>query len=501
MDGIIYHTLTIWVMQMKKLCKPTFKEKDHGQGAGIPVLKTIWDLFDLSLLFSQTGIRKHSGVPTWLLAFAYICGLVSNASSANQNAKFSADAPFLKQLLSGQLISQSAFSRFLSKPFQWLQFSIGRISRLQERTETRLTDGDIIALDDTKIEHPYGKKIPFLCWLFDSSDKRHVWCINLVSTLAVLKNGLEYPMLWRFWVKKDQDNEKQTKLNLAIEMLKELRQFNNARLWVAMDRWFLCKKFLTWLMDNNFDWVTKAKRNTVLFRKIYDPVLGKERFVKLNAKQLLQEIYPKIRVIGKNSVLSIPDIYIKVPYETLTRKGKPITRQRFLLVAAIGATYEEQVDEKTVVLPEEEYQVATFKGTYLLLSNRADAPEEAAKAYTKRWKIEVFYRTAKQNLGLTACYAQSEPAHFAHVELLFTAQTLLCFATWECNKEGVEQAPSLCEVVRYFFNAGCRIHCHNQLIQVYFDIATERFARIIDKFWPKFLSLRLWNWDYYPGSA
>jgi len=96
-------------------------------------------------------------------------------------------------------------------------------------------------------------------------------------------------------------------------------------------------------MDNNFDWVTKAKRNTVLFRKIYDPVLGKERFVKLNAKQLLQEIYPKIRVIGKNSVLSIPDIYIKMPYETLTSKGKPITRQRFLLVAAIGATYEEQV--------------------------------------------------------------------------------------------------------------------------------------------------------------
>ncbi|MDA8227466.1 MAG: hypothetical protein M0T74_07135 [Desulfitobacterium hafniense] len=61
---------------MKKLCKPTFEKKDHGQGAGIPVLKTIWDLFDLSLLFSQSGIRKHSGLPTWLLAFAYICGLV-----------------------------------------------------------------------------------------------------------------------------------------------------------------------------------------------------------------------------------------------------------------------------------------------------------------------------------------------------------------------------------------------------------------------------------------
>jgi hypothetical protein len=154
-------TLAIWVMLMKKLCKPTFEKKDHGQGAGIPVLKTIWDLFDLSLLFSQSGIRKHSGIPAWLLAFAYICGLVNHSSSANQNAKFSTEAPFLQQLLSGQIISQSAFSRFLSKPFQWLRFSLGRFARLQENTDSRLTDGDIIALDDTKIEHPHGKKSPF----------------------------------------------------------------------------------------------------------------------------------------------------------------------------------------------------------------------------------------------------------------------------------------------------------------------------------------------------
>ncbi|WP_366924369.1 transposase [Metallumcola ferriviriculae] len=252
-------------------------------------------------------------------------------------------------------------------------------------------------------------------------------------------------------------------------------------------------------MENNFDWVTKAKRNTVLFRKIYDPVLGKNHYVKLNAKQLLREVYSRIRILGKGSVLSIPNIYIKVPYETLTKKGKPITRQRFLPIAAIAATYEEQVAEGSVILPEEECP-ATFKGVYLLISNRVDAPEEAARTYTKRWKIEVFYRTVKQNLGLTSCYAQSEPAHFAHVELLFTAQTLLCYATW-CNKEGAEQAPSLCEVVRYFFNAGCRIRCIKQLIQVYFDTATERFASLIDRFWPKDLELRLWNWDYYPGTA
>lgn len=52
----------------------------------------------------------------------------------------------------------------------------------------------------------------------------------------------------------------------------------------------------------------------------------------------------------------------------------------------------------------------------------------------------------------------NETAHFTHVELLFTAKTFLCYTTWgENNKECAEQAPSLSEVVRYFFNVGCRI--------------------------------------------
>jgi hypothetical protein len=317
--------------------------------------------------------------------------------------------------------------------------------------------------------------------------------MNLVSTLAVLKNGLEYPLLWRFWVKTGQENEKQTKLDLAKQMLSEVHRLNSAKLWVAMDRWFLCKKFLRWLMDQGFDWVT------VLYRKIYDPVRRKEIFIKLNPKQLLQELYPRVRVLGSGSVLSIPDIYLKLPYETSTRKGKPITRQRYTPIAAIAATYEKQAEGDSI-LPEEELP-ATFKGVYLLISNRVDAPEEAARAYAKRWRIEVFYRTAKQNLGLTSCYAQSEAAHFAHVELLFTAKTLLCYANWEFNKEGVDQAPTLCEVIRYFFNAGCRIRCCNQLIQVYFDTATQRFSRLIDKFWPKSLEPRLWSWEYYPETA
>lgn len=124
--------LTIWVIQLKQLGKPIFRSKDRGPGAGIPVLKTIWDFFDMALLFSQTGISKHSGLPAWLMAFAYICGLINNVKSANKNASFSADASFLRHLL-GQKVSQSAFSRFLAKPFAWLSSPLAELPDCRRR--------------------------------------------------------------------------------------------------------------------------------------------------------------------------------------------------------------------------------------------------------------------------------------------------------------------------------------------------------------------------------
>ncbi len=121
---------------------------------------------------------------------------------------------------------------------------------------------------------------------------------------------------------------------------------------------------------------------------------------------MLREIYLKLQVLGNSSTLSILDIYIKLLYETFTSRGKPITRQRLIPIVAIASTYAKQVPETCILLSEDELS-ATFKNAYLLISNRVDTPECAAESYNKRWMIEVFYRTTKQNLGLTSCYARS----------------------------------------------------------------------------------------------
>lgn len=62
---------------MMNLEKPIFENKAHDPGGGIPLLKSLWEKFDLSLIFLQTGFQKHSGISAWLIAFAYICGLIA----------------------------------------------------------------------------------------------------------------------------------------------------------------------------------------------------------------------------------------------------------------------------------------------------------------------------------------------------------------------------------------------------------------------------------------
>lgn len=398
-----------------------------------------------------------------------------------------------------QLPSQSAMSRFLSKPFDWLTVVIQRFVAIQEQKDFSLVDGDLIALDDTKVDHPYGKMMLLLFWLFDSSEKRSVWCMNLLTTVVVCQNGLEYPLFWRFWRKGDDGDESVTKIELAKQMLSELRKHCDKKLWVAMDRWFLCKEFFVWLQDHNFYWVTKAKWNTALFKKVIEPVYGRERFVLVNAKELIREVWPHLNGLsgskGDTVSIGIEDIYIKLPKEVIGKRGKAVIKQVFKPIAAVAIM---KLKEDTIDLVDNtelkvDSEGATFCGAYLLISNRVDSPKDVVQSYAKRWKIEVFFRNAKQDLGLASCQARNEYAHFAHVEMLFFAETLISYIHWLEKEKGDDSAPSHHEMIRSLFNALCRIECLGHAIQVHFGIESECFSSIIQKFWPDEIALVYWK--------
>jgi hypothetical protein len=257
---------------MKTLAKPNFRNLDQGECAGAPILRKLWDRFDFSFLLTQSGIFKVRGTPTWIIAFLYVIGLMAQCTSVLHMSKLASKDALLKPMLQQWKLKQHTLSRFLTSKFDWSLFGRKRVARLQQDPETALHTGDVIDLDDSVIDHPFGKILPFLCWLYDSSQKINVWGMNLVVLHAVLKNGLEYPISYKVWRKPAVKGEGQTKLDLAMEMLLALRTSTKCRLWVAMDRWYLCKDFFNFLLANQFDWVTKAKRNTALYKREIHPL-------------------------------------------------------------------------------------------------------------------------------------------------------------------------------------------------------------------------------------
>jgi hypothetical protein len=351
-----------------------------------------------------------------------------------------------------------------------------------------LREGDSINLDDKHCAHPYAKILPLLSWLFDASTKTYGWCMNLVVLQSVLKNGLEYPLFYSVWRKPAKGETGVTKYDLAKQMLLMLRESVSCRLWVATDRWYLCKEFFVFLQEHSYDWVTKAKSNTALYRKVQEHG-RRDRYVPVTPRQLIRESYKRLASGNGLSAVAIEDIYMKLPYETLGRKGQLVSKDRLVPNAAVAAIRlkEDETEERSV---ETDDETTTYKGAYLLVSNRHDAPREALAVNGKRWRIEVFFLTAKQELGFEECHSTSEAHQLTHFEMVFAAETLLSYALWHLNKEKTsdDEGYTHGEMVRGLFHTRCqvRIRNHKGSVRIYLDFDTEvrRFASLISAFWP-----------------
>lgn len=144
---------------------------------------------------------------------------------------------------------------------------------------------------------------------------------------------------------------------------------------------------------------------------------------------LIKSVFKDLLKLGSSGLvcIAIPDIYMKLPYTTVNRKGKQVVTQKYVPFAAVVATRLKEDEESISTTDTENDAPATYKGAYLLISNRHDIPLKAVGMYVKRWRIEVFFRTAKQELALEQCDSTAEAHQHAHLELLFATETLLAY--------------------------------------------------------------------------
>lgn len=412
---------------------------------------------------------------------------------------FYASDSLLQRMFDEKPITQSVFSRFLVSEFQWGLFNLKRLAKFQEYEETRLADGDVIALDDSLVTHNYAEKMPFIYRLWDHCSNTYVDAMNLVTLHAVKNTGLQYPLLYSIWQQDNGKDPHQTKLDLALELLSHLKNqiSDSLKLWVAMDSWYFVKEFCLDVEQLGFNWVSKARKNTTLYRKT--TINGKERFVQILPEKLFKEARPAFTFWRKKGTMCMKfnDIYLVVDeiHHGKGYKKEPI----FIPVNAVviaNLMEDQEIEKENMVFA-------------LLLSNNTVAkPQEIVQIYKKRWSIEIFFRNAKQELGLNDCHSTDENHIHAHLSLLFIAESLVRFAQWKFNNEktGTNEEVSHGQVVTLLLHTRCEVIANGKdSTQIYFDITSKRFASFFIKLWPNKITMNWFDfqqyWNYYPLSG
>ena len=205
-----------------------------------------------------------------------------------------------------------------------------------------------------------------------------------------------YPIDYRLYHKEDSKivakEGFKTKIQLAKELINDCVDRDIPVKVFVFDRWFVCGEITDLLQKHGKIYISPLKSNMRVMRDgVYIPL--KEYVARVN-----DDDYEEIEV-GKKKYL----VYTK--RTRLPNAGK----------ARLVISY--PIDENGKVTRDIPAFFATNKLEW--------EPKKILKMYTKRWGIEVFYKDAKQALGLESYQVRKLKAIKRHWYLVFMAYSLL----------------------------------------------------------------------------
>jgi hypothetical protein len=253
------------------------------------------------------------------------------------------------------------------------------LQRYQFRNNKQL----VLAIDDTLIKKIYSQLMEGSGRFYDTQARRRIIAYKLLA--AILTDGKQaIPFESTFLFSKELlPNPKESKYDWIKKIIRMVQLlFPGIRIIVTADGAFSSKDFLRWCSENKIDIEVRMRSNCV--------------------------------VIYKGQRIAIRDI------KTLRPKGRQMARTIAVLWHDIPLqiTAELRIDKhgkKSVV-----YQASTFEAK----------PIEHVRIYKMRWCIEMFFRTAKQKLGLEECSSRKLEIQESHV-----ASVLLAYALVQCDRK------------------------------------------------------------------
>jgi len=285
--------------------------------------------------------------------------------------------------------SERALNKFLTQ-YDWdeQQLNHERLEKLQNHGETRWSQDGYIIIDDS-VNQRTGEELPGVGRFYDHSEGETVWGQNLVYAFYT-DDKTAYPLTFRQYEKRDDEDEDETKYELACEIITELEEEVGVPAGTYLfDAWFAHDSELIKHVESyGKDWVGPLRSNRQV---TYD---GEE----IRVDALAERIDKAERDIDDET------------YKIWTQK-RPVSKlgEVKLLLA------EKVTDDEDETNPEK-----------YLATNKIDAPSEhVIRTYAYRWRIETFFEDSKQDLGLGDCELRDEGGASRHWHLQMLTYSLL----------------------------------------------------------------------------
>jgi hypothetical protein len=243
-----------------------------------------------------------------------------------------------------------------------------------------------LIIDDTLIEKCFSKVIEGTSDNYDSSNKTIYR--SLCSIVAMLTDGtIAIPITQSLWTSREfSEDTYKKKYELAQELIVQICEQIDISMVIA-DGLYATKNMLQWLMDKRIFFEMRFHSNRVIECSETKQAIRDLSILKLRKSRFRRTIAAS----WKGMIL----------YFTAIKRWSPKMGYHVI------------------------YQV----------SNKKASARDHEKFYSFRWNIEMFFRTAKQYLGLKDCQARLKIAQINHIMNVCFAYTILQYEriTHKCS--------------------------------------------------------------------
>jgi len=263
-------------------------------------------------------------------------------------------------------VDQSTLNRFLTT-YNWSREELNRrrLQLLQTERDTKRRGDGVVAIDDTLLPKT-GRKMPGAGKLWDHASGRYVHAQCLVTS-HYADPDRDYPLGLRQYYKHDSVEAEQhgfrTKIMQAMELVDECEEMGVAAENYVFDSWYLSGELAEHIKGYGKGWVSRLKRNRILHTSdgkvkagMWEEKAPRHAFRKVKALGRSYWVYTKVLTVNK-----LGRVRIVVSYDNPELEGE----------AVILASSHTHWRAKSVV-----------------------------RCYGLRFRVDNFYKDAKQNLGL-----------------------------------------------------------------------------------------------------